>query len=46
MRLELSLGSVLAGALSWMKWHSVGYLIIHALCSWFYVIYYVLKYVL
>lgn len=40
----ISLGSVVAGILSWMKWHSVGYAIIHAICGWLYVVYYILKY--
>lgn len=38
----ISLGSVVAGILSWMKWHSVGLAILHAICSWFYVVYYIL----
>ena len=39
-----SIGSIAAAALSWMKWHSVGYAILHALCGWLYVIYYFITY--
>jgi hypothetical protein len=38
------IGSVAAAYLSWVKWHSVTWVIIHAMCSWFYVIYYAFKY--
>ena len=40
----VSLGSIVAGVISWMKWHSVGYAILHAICGWFYVIYYWIEY--
>jgi hypothetical protein len=40
----ITLGNVVAGLLSWMKWHSAGYAILHAMCSWIYVIYYAFKY--
>jgi hypothetical protein len=38
------IGAVAATYLSWMKWHSVGYAILHALCGWFYVVYYAIRY--
>lgn len=36
----IGLGTVIAMILSWMKWHSVGWLIVHAIFGWGYVIYY------
>jgi hypothetical protein len=39
------LGTIVAGALSWLKWHSIGYAIVHGLfLSWFYVLYFWLRY--
>jgi hypothetical protein len=38
------IGIVAATVLSWMKWHSVGYAILHALCGWAYVAYYLIRY--
>jgi hypothetical protein len=38
------LGAAAAGLLSWFKWHSIGYAILHALCGWLYVIYYLIRY--
>jgi len=35
-------GAVIAGILSYMTWHSIGWCIFHVLCGWFYVIYYLL----
>lgn len=40
----ISFGSALAMVLSYCTWHSVGWAIVHGLMSWFYVIYFVLKY--
>ena len=40
----LSFGAALAMVISYVKWHSIGWAILHGLCSWFYVIYYVIKY--
>lgn len=40
----IGLGSIAAGLLSWFKWHSLGYAILHALCGWIYVIYFAFKY--
>lgn len=38
-------GSVLAGLMSWFKWHSVFMALIHAfLGGWIYVIYYLIRY--
>lgn len=36
----VGLGGVIAGILSWSVNHSIGWLILHIFCSWFYVIYY------
>lgn len=38
------LGEVLAAVLSYAKWHSIGYAILHFLCGWIYVGYYLLTY--
>lgn len=40
----LSFGAALAMVISYTKWHSIGWAILHGLCSWIYVIYYILKY--
>ena len=40
----VGIGSIVAGVLSYLKWHSVGYMILHAICGWIYVIYYAFKY--
>lgn len=38
-------GMVLAGLMSWFKWHSIFWAVIHGvLCGWIYVIYYLLRY--
>lgn len=37
-------GMVWAGILSWAKWHSLGWAIVHTLFGWFYVIYYFIRY--
>lgn len=36
-------GTVLSLFLSWISNHSVGLAIVHALCGWFYAIYWILK---
>ena len=36
----IGIGAVLAIILSWMKWHSVGWAIIHGMLGWLYVFYY------
>ena len=40
----LSFGAALAMVISYVKWHSVGWVIVHGLMSWFYVIYFALRY--
>lgn len=38
-------GSIWAGILSYLKWHSFGWAIFHStICGWFYVIYYFIRY--
>ena len=37
-------GEIFAAVLSYAKWHSIGYMILHFLCGWFYVVWYVAKY--
>jgi hypothetical protein len=38
----ISFGSALAITISWSKWHSILWAMIHGVFSWFYVIYYAL----
>lgn len=42
-RAGISFGSALAIAISWSANHSIFWAIIHGLCSWLYVVYYLLK---
>ena len=38
------IGAIAAAVMSYMKWHSLGYAILHCLCGWFYVLYYLIAY--
>jgi hypothetical protein len=38
----ISFGSALAITISWSQWHSILWAILHGICSWFYVIYFML----
>ena len=40
----LSFGAVLGMIISYVKWQSIGWAIIHGLLNWVYVVYYILKY--
>ena len=40
----ISFGSALAMVLSYTKWHSIIWAIIHGLFGWFYVVYFALRY--
>lgn len=40
----VSFGTVLAMVLSYAKWQSIGWAILHGLLNWIYVIYYIIKY--
>lgn len=40
----VTFGSCLAMIISYVKWHSIGWAIIHGICSWGYVIYYAIRY--
>lgn len=40
----IGLGSALAITISWSVNHSILWAIFHGLCSWFYVIYYAIRY--
>jgi len=40
----ISMGACLAMIISYAKWHSIGWAILHGLFNWAYVIYYVIKY--
>jgi hypothetical protein len=42
VRHGISFGSALAMVLSYTKWHSILWAVIHGLCSWFYVAYFAL----
>lgn len=38
------IGSIIAAIISYAKWHSIGYAILHGILGWFYVIYYLIAY--
>lgn len=40
----LSFGAVLAIVISYVKWQSIGWAILHGLLNWIYVVYYVIRY--
>ena len=40
----VSFGAVLAMVISYVKWRSIGWAILHGLLNWIYVIYYIIKY--
>lgn len=40
----LGLGNVIAVILSYLKWHSILWAILHGILGWIYIIYYVIKY--
>ena len=40
----ISFGSALAMVISYTAWHSIGLAIIHGIFSWFYVLYYIIRY--
>lgn len=44
MKEGVSFGSALAIVMSYAKWHSIGWAILHGIFSWFYVIYYSINY--
>jgi len=39
---SLELGNIIAGLLSWMTWHSLGWVIINGFFGWFYIIYWLI----
>lgn len=41
----IGLGTALAVVISYTAWHSIMWAILHGVLGWFYVIYYVIKYV-
>lgn len=40
----ISFGCALAMVISYVKWQSIGWAILHGLLSWIYVIYYIIRY--
>lgn len=40
----IGFGACLAIIISYVKWHSIGWAMLHGLFNWFYVIYYIIKY--
>lgn len=40
----MSFGSALAMVISYTTYQSIGWAIFHGLCSWFYVVYFIIKY--
>lgn len=43
-RVGISFGCALAIVISWTKWGSIGWAIIHGLLGWIYVLYYFIQY--
>ena len=43
-RYGIGLGTLIAVIISYVKWHSIGWMILHGLLGWIYVIYYLIKY--
>lgn len=41
---SIGIGTALAVLISWIKWHSIGWAIVHGLFGWLYIIYYFIKY--
>lgn len=41
----ISFGCALAIVISYVQWHSIAWAILHGICSWGYVLYYMIKYV-
>lgn len=40
----ISFGAVLAMVISYVKWQSIGWAVLHGLLNWIYVIYYIIRY--
>ena len=40
----VNIGAILAVVISYVKWESIGWAILHGLLNWFYVLYYIIKY--
>lgn len=40
----IGVGSVVAGILSWVTWHSIPWVIVNGIFGWAYVIYWMLRY--
>ena len=40
----LQMGAILAMVVSYAKWQSIGWAIVHSLLNWVYIIYYIIKY--
>lgn len=40
----VSLGAILAVVISYVKWGSIGWAILHGALNWFYVLYYIIRY--
>ena len=40
----IGFGAVLAMIISYAKWHSIGWALVHGVFNWFYVIYFIIKY--
>lgn len=43
-KITFGLGNFASALLSWTINHSIGYCILHGLCGWYYVVWYVVKY--
>ena len=43
-RIFTEIGAIIAAVLSYLKWGSIGWAILHGILNWYYVIYYFIKY--
>ena len=43
-KVGLGIGVALAVVISYVKWHSIGWAILHGILNWVYVIYFIIKY--
>ena len=42
--LAVGIGTILAAIMSWTTWHSIGWVIVHGIFGWLYVIYWLISY--
>jgi hypothetical protein len=45
MNITIGIGNIIALCISFSTWHSIGWGLLHGLLGWFYVVYYLIRYV-